>query len=116
MKESIFWRLRAYIRPSAGAAEFVAFNGQRIRTIGMTSLTFQDTRGGMPFRAEFWVACGEDIPFEMVLGATDSVKFGILDLPKSPRGASAVWGLAAYKMSKGKHLLGHSVHATANTS
>ncbi|KUJ08190.1 uncharacterized protein LY89DRAFT_691090 [Mollisia scopiformis] len=99
VSESIVWRLGAHIRPLESAANFVAFNGQPMRTSGMTSLAFERVGGVRGYRAVFLVATGDDVPFDMVLGATDSVRYGILVKPRESSDASVFLGLAAAKQT-----------------
>ncbi|KAF8847662.1 hypothetical protein BDZ45DRAFT_681745 [Acephala macrosclerotiorum] len=95
--ERIVKRLRAQTYPVSHIANFLGFNGQPMFSSSQTILAFQHKNGGEAQRAVFFVASGEGLPFEMVLGVTDCLKFGYLTKPKPP---AFCGGLAAPKMSK----------------
>lgn len=82
------------MRQLSHTANFVGFNGQPMTSGYSTSLEFQNKRGGPVRRALFLVAPGDGLPYDLVLGAEDSLRFGILK-------PAAVLGLAAPRQSRG---------------
>lgn len=104
MSEDVARRVKAHIKPLESAERYIAFNGASMNPIGQTSLAFARVDGGGPLpRAVFLVAQGDNVPFDVILGARDSVRFGFMQRPRDPSDASMVWGLAAAPMTPGTH-------------
>jgi hypothetical protein len=95
--EKVVKRLRAQTHPVSHCGNYVGFGGQPMFSKEQTSLAFQHKNGGDPQRAIFFVLAGEDLPFELVLGATDCLRFGYLTKPEPP---AFCGGLVAPKLSE----------------
>jgi len=61
--------------------EFIGFNCQTIFTSQKTTLWFKNSGGGSAHKANFLASPVTEIPFDMLLGARDCLKFNILRRP-----------------------------------
>ena len=86
-------KLGAKVRHLPYQAEFIGFNGQQMTTSQQTTLSFKNSSGGSTWWADFLVSPVKKVPFDMLLGARDCLKFNIIRRP-------TLLGLAGTKQSK----------------
>ena len=86
-------KLGAKVRRLSYQAEFIGFNGQKMITSQQTTLSFKNSSGGSTWWADFLVSPVKKVPFDMLLGARDCLKFKIIRRP-------TLLGLASLKQSK----------------
>lgn len=84
--------VNAQIHPSSEVDKVIEFKGHTLASSSRISLSFQAKDCGPARRAVFCVVSGDDLPFDLLLGATDCLKFGFLVEPP-------ILGLAAPKLS-----------------
>jgi hypothetical protein len=93
--EKIVEKLCAKVYPLSQQAKFIGFNGQSMFAAFQTTLCFKKSDGGSTWWADFLVAPVK-VPFDMLLGQKDCLKFEIIKRPTNP-----LLGLAVAKKSKG---------------